>query len=360
MKEGLGENMARSTPHIASIGVATPDHTVSQQEAVTFLLKHYDERLSRRSRKIVQKIFAHPSILKRKFALPHLECLIDEDPDERIARYTHWAVELASQAIDNALSQAFISPDEISALVVNTCTGYICPGLSTYLIQRLGLPSHVLAFDLVGSGCGGAIPNLQLAESLLKTNGQGAVLSVSVEICSATFQMADELGLIVSNAIFADGASAAVLANRPGGWQLVASANRTAPDFRDAIRYVHRNGQLHNQLADNLPALVNKFATQVVTDILEPRSLSVKDVTYWALHPGGDKIVNAVKEGLNLDEVQLGPTRSILSQYGNMSSPTVMFVLQELSKNDIEQGELCLLVAFGAGLTAHGLLLKKN
>lgn len=174
------------------------------------------------------------------------------------------------------------------------------------------------------------------------------------------FQMEDDLSLIVSNALFGDGAAAAVLWNRPEGLELVSSESRYVPEDRDAIRYIHKNGQLYNQLATNLPHLVKKAAARVVADVLEPHSLQVKDVKYWALHAGGEKILNTMKDEIGLSEAQLCATRDILSDYGNMSSPTALFVLQRLMEKGIEEGEWCMFVAFGAGLSAHSFLLRKK
>jgi alkylresorcinol/alkylpyrone synthase len=163
---------------------------------------------------------------------------VDEEPDARITRFMHWSVELSAQAIQKAMAKAGANVSDVTGLVVNTCTGYICPGISTYLIEKLGLSRTIRAYDLVGSGCGGAIPNLQVAESLLGKNGDGVVVSASVEICSATLQVDNDISLIVSNALFGDGAAAAVLSNRPKGLELVASAGRYVPEQRDAIRCV--------------------------------------------------------------------------------------------------------------------------
>ena len=345
--------------YLAAIGVATPDFAVSQEEAAAFLLRHYESRLSDRSLRLVKKIFAHPGIKQRSLAMDGLEELHTEDQDRRIARFTRQAVALAAQAMENALAEASCRPEQVTALIVNTCTGYICPGLSTYLIEELGLSKRVQAFDLVGGGCGGAIPNLRLAEALLRANPEGVVLSVAVEICTATFQMGDDPSLIVSNALFGDGAAAALLTNRPGPWRLVASSSLTDPAFREEVRYVYKNGQLHNQLAANLPELVNRCASQAVAEVLAPLGLALDDIGFWALHPGGDKIIAAVKQGLHLSEAQLGPTRSVLSGYGNMSSPTVLFVLREIWRADAAQDAYCMLVAYGAGLSAHALLLQR-
>jgi predicted naringenin-chalcone synthase len=215
-------------------------------------------------------------------------------------------------------------------------------------------------YDLVGSGCGGAIPNLEISESLVRQKKEGVVLSVSVEICTATFQMEDDLSLLLSNALFGDGAAAAVLWTKPQGYELVASSRRYVPEQRESIRYVHKNGQLYNQLSTRLPDMVRKAAAQVVADVLAPRSLKAGDIRHWALHSGGEKIINAVRDEIGLSEEQVHATRSVLSEYGNMSSPTVWFVLQELERRGVAPGEWCIMVAFGAGLSAHAFLLRKR
>lgn len=344
--------------HIASVAVATPPLIVNQTQAEAFLLKHYSDKISSKNLAITRKIFAHPSVLRRHLAVEDLECLFNEHPDTRIARFTHWAVELSSQAIENALTQTGLTIDDVSGLVVNTCTGYICPGISTYLIEKLGLSNQIRVNDLVGSGCGGAIPNLRTCEDMLKGSDDGVILSVSVEICTATFQMADDLSLIISNALFADGASAAVIWNRPEGLKLVASASRYEPKYRDDIRYIYKNGQLHNQLSVSLPALASKTVAGVVMDLLKSKGLRTEDIKHWAFHPGGEKIINAIEKELGFSGTHLQVTRDVLANYGNMSSPTVWFVLRKILDKGIAPGDWCVMIAFGAGLCAHASLLR--
>jgi alkylresorcinol/alkylpyrone synthase len=356
----MDEQSAASGPHIASVATATPPHPLDQAELGRLARKHYEKRLSPRSMSIIQALFAHPSIKQRSFAIDDVENLVDEDLDARIARFTHWSRELSAQAIGKALTQAGLVAADVAGLVVNTCTGYICPGISTYLIEKLDLPRSTRVYDLVGSGCGGAIPNLEVSGSLAGQTGKGVIVSVSVEICTATFQMEDDLSLLLSNTLFGDGAAAAVLWTKPEGYELVASARRYVPEQRESIRYVHKNGQLYNQLSLKLPDMVRKAAAQVVADVLAPRSLKAADIKHWALHSGGEKIINAVRDELGLSEEQVHATRSVLSAYGNMSSPTVWFVLQELEKRGVARGEWCIMVAFGAGLSAHAYLLRKQ
>jgi predicted naringenin-chalcone synthase len=320
--------------------------------------KHYGGRLNSRSMRLIGTCFSHPSINTRHFAIDDPVELVDEDPDRRIERFTRRSVELSAEAIRSALGLAGVGVKDVSGIVVNTCTGYICPGISTYLIERLGLSRSIRAFDLVGSGCGGAVPNLQAAESLQRTLG-GAILSVSVEICSATLQMDNDLSLILSNSLFGDGAAAAVVSDIREGWEMVASATRYVPEQREIIRYIHKKGQLHNQLSLKLPDLVKKAAAEVVADVLKTQSLTVADVKHWALHTGGEKIINAVRDEIGIPEERLAATRKVLSEFGNMSSPTVWFVMDEIGRKVVAPGDWCVMVAYGAGMSAHAYLLRK-
>jgi predicted naringenin-chalcone synthase len=195
---------------------------------------------------------------------------------------------------------------------------------------------------------------------MVKSHGGGVVVSVSVEICSSTFQMDNDLSLILSNALFGDGAAAAVVWDKPAGFEMIASAGRYVPEQREAIRFVHRQGALHNQLSLKLPDLVKKAAAEVVADVLATQGLTVADISHWALHTGGEKIINAVRDELGIPEERLRATRTVLAEYGNMSSPTVWFVLDEILRSGVAAGDWCVMVAYGAGLSAHALLLRKS
>ena len=343
---------------IASVATATPPFAMEQQNAGAYLEEHFGARLTPRSRTVLRQVFAHPSVRTRHFALEDPACLVDEDPDRRVARFTRWAVDLSEKAARKALREIGLGPADVSSLVVNTCTGYLCPGIATYLIERLGLPRDIRAHDLVGSGCGGAVASLQLAESLQRAAPGGVTLTVSVEICSATFQMSDDLSLIVSNALFSDGAAAAVLWDRPGGLELIAGGSRFAPEHRDAIRYVHKNGQLHNQLSIQLPRIVREPTAELVRRLLSAHDLRAGDVRHWALHPGGEKVIASLQDALGLTEAQLAPSRAVLAEHGNISSPTVWFVLRKILDAGVAPGDWCMMLAFGAGFSVHGCLLR--
>ncbi len=346
---------------LAAIGVANPETKVDQQLADVLLTRYYQDSLRPRSLEIMHKVLSHPSIRSRYVAVDRqqdLPMLKDEDPDKRAERFTDWSVQLGAEAIEKALSEAQVSKSAIAGLVANTCTGYVCPGITTYLIEHMGLSSQTLAYDLVGSGCGGAVPNLQIGRSLLEQIDEGVVVSVSIEICTATFQMDNDISLIVSNAIFADGAAAAILTNDTAGPELVATVSKFLPEYREDIRYVYKNGALHNKLSPQLPKIIQKTVPEVIHDLVASQGLALSDIAHWAIHPGGARIIDGLQEELRLTDEQLRSTRDTLAAYGNMSSPTVLFALREELRKGIARGEWCVMTGFGAGLSVYANLLR--
>jgi predicted naringenin-chalcone synthase len=349
-------------PKIASVGISVPPCCVSQLQAIELIKKYYTGELHSGSMQMITRMLRHPSIQKRHFAVDDpdvVSVLKNEDCDKRIQRFTHWARLLGAEAIRNALDKVNLTARDIDALIVNTCTGYICPGLSTYLIEEIGLRKNIKAYDLVGSGCGGALPNLQMASNYCISNPDNIALSVSIEICSATFQMKNDVSLLVSNSIFGDGAAAAVVWNRASGLHLADSDQIFLPEFRDDIRYIYQNGQLHNQLSKRLPQLIGQNIGKFTSGLISKNKLSIDDIDFFCIHPGGSKILDVCADALSLDQRKMKFSRDILTEYGNLSSPTVLLVLNKIIP-DIGKGQWCLLLAFGAGLSIYGWLLKRE
>jgi predicted naringenin-chalcone synthase len=361
MKNRTASTEDNLLPRIAGVGTAVPPFVVRQERADALMARYYSGILKPRTMEVMHQVLSHPSIKTRHVAVDNEEQLVGlkgENPDARMERFSRWAVDLSAQALTGALAAAARSAGDICAIAVNTCTGYLCPGISTYLIERLGLSPGVRAFDFVGSGCGGAIPCLQAGARLLDGPEDGVVACVSVEICSATYQMGDDISLVISNAIFGDGAAATVLSRKGDGVSLVSSIGRYDPALRDDVRYVYKNGQLHNRLSPQLAKVVGEAVPPMVLDLLSRHGLSVAAVRHWAVHPGGDRIIEALKSGLGLSEEQLAVSRQVLLEFGNMSSPTVVFELERILSSGIAKGEWCVMVAFGAGFSAHAYLLR--
>ncbi len=351
---------SESTVRITGLGCASPDYCIDQEEALQHLVKHYGAELTDHSLELLEQFLDHPSIQRRHFAIRDPEELFTEDPDARMERFAASATELGARASRLALEKAGATPSDVVALVVNTCTGYLCPGISNYLIEELGLRKDIPAYDLVGSGCGGAVPNLEMCRPLATKNPDGVVLSISVEICSATFQMSDDPALLLSNALFGDGAAAAVLRRGRGELELGPSLRLHAPRYRDDIRYVYRHGQLHNQLTISLPAKSSRVVNKLVEQFLDENRLRAADIQHWALHPGGEKIINRLGEKIGLSEKQLQPVRDVLREYGNLSSVSVWFVLRRILETGTTPEDRFMMLSFGAGLSAHAILLGRK
>ncbi|MBI3985321.1 MAG: type III polyketide synthase [Lentisphaerae bacterium] len=348
---------------ITAVGTAVPSCVLTQPAAQAFLQTHYEGRIGSRAVSVAREVFAHPSIRRRHVAFENsdeMADIVDENPDERMARFTRWAVRLSAEAVREALQRAGVSSDVISAVVVNTCTGYVCPGLSTYLLEALDLPAGIRLYDLVGAGCAGALPNLQLARDIVGDDAGKAAVSVSVEICSATFQMSDDLGLVVSNALFGDGAGAAIVRGEGDGWAVRDSLCHTDPGYRDDVRYVYRNGQLHNQLTRRVPVIVSAAVKNLLAGFLERHGLSVSRIRHWAIHPAGHSVIERIRDKVGLSEEQLAVTWKILADYGNMSSAGVWFELKRILEAEAAAGDWCVMLSFGAGFSVHIQLLRRN
>jgi predicted naringenin-chalcone synthase len=347
---------------LKGLGTATPPFYITQEEAyeylsTNFILKPAEQGLYRR-------ILLDGKIKGRYLGMDTKRDALETDPDRHLERFLKFGRTTAVAAARRALAEAGVKTDEIAGLVVNTCTGYLCPGLSSYVAADLGLRTSISFQDLMGMGCGAAIPNLEAAAGMLARNGEGPVLSIAVEICTATIFPSHEPDLVVSNSIFSDGAAAAVLDrethNRPGGLaRMVDFATGMFPKYREDLRYRTEGGRLRNQLSKRVPVIGAHTATDVATRLLARHGLSRNDVAWWAVHPGGTVVLAQVAKKLELADEALRFSYNVFENYGNMSSPSVLFVLREILDSKRPQpGQKGMLLAFGAGFSAFAALME--
>jgi predicted naringenin-chalcone synthase len=345
---------------IVGIGTANPPLRLSQEE----IYQAYVETLplSDRAQSLLKRFFVdNQSIGFRHLGLDQLTDALQNSQDELIARYQKFAVPVAVDAARHALAQADLEPGEVDALVVNSCTGYLCPGLSSYVAEHLPLRKDVRPFDLQGMGCGGAIPNLETGYNYLQAHPDTVVLTISVEMCSATLFFSEAPDILVSNAIFGDGGAATVLTNRPGrrGIRLQHFAAGLFPEYRPYLEYVTQDSKLRNVLSQRVPILGARCAKQVIDDLLSHNGASYADITHWIVHPGGEKVLDAFQRALELPAEALLPSRKVLYDYGNMSSASVLFVLDAVMREGTAQpGDVGLMCSFGAGFSAFAVLVE--
>jgi alkylresorcinol/alkylpyrone synthase len=296
----------------------------------------------------------------RHLALEDLNQAFDISPDVLHARFREHAPKLAALAAERALAEAKMGPREIDAILVSTCTGYLCPGLTSYASERLGLRSDVLALDLVGQGCGAAMPNLQTARSLVAAGHCERVLSICVEVCSAAFYLDDDAGVLISACLFGDGAGAAVLSARASGGRRVqwkSGGSVLNPADREKLRFEQKNGMLRNILTPEVPAIAATHVAGVLNDTLGRNEIARPQIKGWILHPGGRDVLLALREKLALSGHDVRWSAGVLREHGNMSSPSVLFVLKA-ALADRTPGGFWWMTSFGAGFSCHGALLE--
>jgi alkylresorcinol/alkylpyrone synthase len=345
------------------LGTAVPPRRFTQMECWAALQKSPQfPQLNARSRALLKKVLSGESgIATRHLAVANLDEMFVLTPDTLHARFAEHAPARAAQAAERALGQARLAPAEVDGVIISTCTGYLCPGLTSYVSERLGLRSDVVALDLVGQGCGAALPNWRMAEALLAAGRAQHVLSVCVEICSAAFYLDNDPGVLISACLFGDGAGAAVLSVKPAvharqvGWKSARSI--LSPAERDLLRFEQHDGMLRNILASQVPALAAGHAENLLTEMLNRSKLKRADLTGWILHAGGREVLAALQRRLGLSESDLRRSAAVLSDYGNVSSPFVLFVL-ERTLAESAPGGWWWLSSFGAGFSCHGALLK--
>jgi len=345
-----------------SIGTALPERRYSKSECwEAFATSNWFERLSPRAHAVANTVLRRDNgIEERWLAVESLEEVFAIDPDTLHRRFATHAPRLAAEAARSALQRAALSADAIDAVIVTTCTGYLCPGLSGYVVERLGLRHEVLSFDLVGQGCAGALPNWQLASALLGAQQCDHVLSICVEVCSAAMYLDDDPGVLISACLFGDGAGAAVLSRRqPRGRRRVEwreTASLTNPGARESLRFEHRAGMLRNVLTRQVPQLAAEHADAVLQQALTRAGLGRGAISGWIFHAGGRDVLLALADRFGLQAEMLRYSREALRQYGNLSSAFVYFVL-DAALADAAPGGWWWMSSFGAGFTCHGALL---
>ncbi len=344
-----------------AIATATPESSFTQRQCwEVFKNSPTRERLDSKSVGLIEKVLLGDSGIERRyFSLSGMPDLFELSAGELNRAFEEEAPALAAQALQPALERAGWSADSLDGLFICTCTGYLCPGISSHVAERLGLPAHAVLQDLVGLGCGAAIPTLRSAHYMARgeTKSPLRIAVIAVEICSAAFFLEDDPGVLISACIFSDGAAATLWSNQPGptGLQTGGFDTLHVPKDREILRFLNSDGKLKNRLHRSVPG---RAACAVET--LYNRRHKPDGHSAIIAHSGGRDVLDALEKRFPGED--LGPSREVLRRYGNMSSPSVLFALEAyLDQNpDLPSGVDDLwLVSFGAGFSAHSCRLFK-
>ena len=361
---------------IHGIGTAVPEHFMVQADAAE--MAHALAGPEGRGERTLKALYRRSGVGKRHSVLleraagsmEERQSFYDPDPapgDQgpttaaRMARFEAEAPPLAALAARNALAEAGWEPTDITHLVTVSCTGFFAPGLDAALIDILGLSRQVQRTHVGFMGCHGAMNGLRVASSFTGADPEARVLLCAVELCSLHLAYGADPEDLVANAIFGDGAAALVgmAPSEPrslGDWTVAANGTILIPSSGDAMSWRIGDHGFRMTLSARVPDLIQAHLKDWLREWLAGEGLALEEVAGWAVHPGGPRILTAAEQALGLEKDATRLPREVLSEFGNMSSATILFILQRLRRESAPRPLVAL--AFGPGLVAEAVLIR--
>jgi alpha-pyrone synthase len=279
---------------------------------------------------------------------------------QRIEHYAEFAPPLAISASRGALQQSGLTPSELTHLVTVSCTGFIAPGIDHAIIEELGLDRGVERTHVGYMGCHGALNGLRVARAYAVANPFAHVLVCAVELCCLHYFYGWDPQKVIANSLFSDGAAALVAAQSNAGdktsWRNTASGSHVFPDSKDAMTWTIGDHGFEMTLSRQVPQTIAEALKSWLAHWLGARGLTIAEIQSWAVHPGGPKILDGVEQALELGSDQLADSRAVLAECGNMSSPTILFILDRLRRRNASRP--CVALAFGPGLVVEAALFE--
>jgi len=340
---------------LLSLATAVPPYVIEQADAKAlardaFGRKALFDRLS--------GVFDNAGIARRHLVAPQEWYMASHGWHDRNAVYLEAAEQLFIEAATAAIEKAGLKPYEIDGVVTVSTTGIATPSLEARCASRVGLRDDVRRVPVFGLGCAGGVNGLSLASRLATADPGSLWLFVTVETCSISIRLdSDDPAAVVATALFGDGAAAAVVTSGDHSPALIAgSAEKLFPDTLRIMGWDVDDPGLSVVFDRAIPPFIEEHLAQTVDDMCASVGISREDVGRFCCHPGGVKVIDAIESALRLNQGELNLEREVLRDYGNMSAPTVMFVLDRLLKQGLP--EKAMMTAFGPGFTCAGLLLE--
>lgn len=359
------------TPMLCGIGLAVPEHAFKQAQAS-------EESLSISAHSAVNptalKVLYHKTRIQERGSVLYTR-EANEEPTQvffqpqknssdhgpgtqaRMEVFEQEAPKLGLAAAQAALLDSGTTPKEITHLVIVSCTGFSAPGIDFELIRSLGLCPTVARVQIGFMGCHGALNGLRVARAFACENSQHRILLCSVEIASIHYSYELDGGSAIANALFADGASACVIAAQESdasSWWLAATGSFFFPDSSELMGWRIGDHGFKMSLLPEVPDLIGNHLKASLEKWLGSFQLKIEDIRSWAVHPGGPRILDQTEKSLGLSGGSLNVSREVLSAYGNMSSATILFILDRLRQSNAPRP--CVALAFGPGLVAEAAL----
>ncbi len=346
---------------ISAIGTAVPEHRVGQEVAQRFCQALFQEAFPDIDRLL--PVFKNAQIETRHFSAPPEWFETEHSFAEKNQCYIDTAIKLGSSAISSCLRQADLTAADIDHFYFVSTTGLATPSIDARLINLLRFRPDVRRTPIWGLGCAGGAAGLSRAFEYTRAFPRQRALLVALELCGLTFQRNDlSKSNLVAVSLFADGAAAAVVSGAEtgdSGLRLVASRSTLWYDSLDVMGWEVNNRGLKVLFSRDIPSIVRSLALPALLEFLSSNGLKLEDVDHFIVHPGGIKVIEAYEEALGIGNGNLKRARGILRQYGNMSSATVLFVLEDFMRaRAIQSGEYGILSALGPGFSAEMVLVQ--
>lgn len=354
-----------TVPAILNIATGVPRYHHSQQEILERYLGYLGEN-GRRAR-AVRSIFERSGVNGRYSAIDERFFSDDRSTEARNSTYMAESVPLGEAVIRRGLDEAGISPDAIDDLIVVSCTGIAVPGLDLLLAGRLGMRADLRRTCVLGMGCYGAFPGLLRACEAAASRAGRLALVLALELCSLHLQRDGSAESVVSAALFSDGAAMALVGGAgarangayAGGPRVLETATQCDYQTLEHMTFSLTDHGFRMYLSSYVPDLLAASIEPFVTGLLDRRGLARGNVRFWGIHPGSTKIVDYVQQRLGLSDRQVSHSHAVLGEYGNMSSATILFVLDRIHRCEQPQpGDYGVIMAFGPGLTMEAALLQ--
>ena len=352
---------------IISIGTAVPKHRTEQPAILEFMHAAYGNDTSSRKLNV---LFHNSGISTRYSAIPdfdknrHQHIFFNGTPSkanvvDRLDVFKEQAIPLAIDAINNSFEKINTGIDAfgITHLITVTCTGLSAPGIDALLIEQLNLPKDIFHTSVNFLGCNAAFHALKMADLISKTDDKAKILIVCVELCTLHFQPKSNHDNLLSNTIFGDGAAAVIVTSDQAeekGLIIDGFYSLLLTKGKELMGWNVTPVNFEMILDSRIPELIGDEVKEVLSNALS--RFNAKSVDHWAIHPGGKKIVDVIKSKLQLSEENTKASYKILDEYGNMSSPTILFVLNELMQEKQHTGESVFSIGFGPGLSIETAL----
>ncbi|OIJ11578.1 type III polyketide synthase [Anaerobacillus arseniciselenatis] len=359
-------------PQITSISSFKPPHTLKQDVTTEFARELFSENFQDIERLL--KAFSNGQIEERQFAMPLEWFRVDHSLEEKNDLYIELATKYGVEAINLCLANALFLKQEIDvanidAIIFVSSSGMATPSIEARIMNVLPFSPHTKRIPIWGLGCAGGASGIARGFEYCKAYPTANALVVCVELCSLTFQRNDlTKSNLIGTSLFADGVACALITGdessirdltaQPLQPAFVQSRSTLMPNSEDVMGWEMKDSGLHVVFSRDIPNIIKKWLRRNVEEFLETMNLKINDLTEFIAHPGGKKVIDAYLEVLEIDQKMTRESQRILQKHGNMSSPTVLYVLEEIMKKQHNEGDYGLMAALGPGFSSELVLLQ--